>query len=121
MAVGHEKIASTLESLADYVNALEAENARLKEAHQAEENKRVEQAAEKLASQIRKAIGEDVDPGVAKKIASSDDDTVELIKKLASREEVDSLGSAKKRPGSGTEKVASEDEADERFASWILT
>lgn len=116
-----EITANVLEKTAEYVEAMEQENRSLKEAQQQEQAARTEAEAEKLAEALKQATGEDVDPTVAKKIASSDDEEVkELIHKIASVEEVDSLGSARRRSSVRSKMASSEDDPDAEFGNWIL-
>lgn len=121
MAISQEKVASVFDTVANYVEALEGEVQRYKEAAQQEVAERTEKEAQELLTRLQARVGEDVDPDLAKKIAASEDDNVKkLINKLASLDEVDSLGRAHKRPSSRTEKTASADKADADFADWIL-
>lgn len=121
----HDVAADILDKTAEYVAALEERNDLLEQERQSEKAAHVEVEAKKLARQIHQATGTEVDLSVAKKIAASDDkDVKELINKLASVEEVEPLGSVRRRDGS--EKVAgstddSVDEADATFAQWILS
>lgn len=120
----HEIAAVLLEKTAAYVEALEARNRELEDERRSKRANDVEVEAKKLAEQIQMHTGSEVDLSVAKKIAATDDEDVkDLIRKLASVEEVESLGNARRKRG--TQKHASTDEsheheAEEAFAKWLL-
>lgn len=108
---------------AEYIQVLEEEHERLKKKLHENKTASVEEEATELAEKIQRATGTEVEPSLAKKIASyEDEDVKQLINKIASTEEVDSLGTARRKGPS--EKTAHDkndvEKAEEEFAQWIL-
>jgi len=114
-----DRIADILEKTATYVDAVEGENQRLKQAQTALQTEQTRAEAEKLAEAINRATGETPDLDVVMKLAQTDDEDIKnLFKKLASTEEVDSLGIGDDR---GRTKVASDVPAEDRqFLDFLL-
>ena len=113
------KIANVLERMADVLDAGEAE----KQASVVQQ--RVTQI-DKLVEQYREATGEDLPDNIRQKLASSDEDVVSLVQKMAERqtEKVESLGGpSSNRDGDAlplTKKEAA-DAANERFLNWAIS
>ncbi len=104
---------------ADYSDALEAENARLKAAEQEIHDKQVTEEAQKIAERYTDATGEELDLSLAKKIAGHDDREIkQVLHKLAHPEYADTLGHSQR----DRTKVASDgDAAWDRMGNWLLS
>lgn len=114
-----DHIADVLEKAAAYMDAVEAENRELKTERAAQLSQQTRKEAQALADAINRTTGETPDLDTVMKIAQTgDEDIKNLFKKLASTEEVDSLGSGDDR---GQTKVASDTPAeDQQFLNFIL-
>lgn len=111
------KIATVLERMADVLDAGEAEK-------RASTVQQRTTQINKLAEQYREATGEDLPDTIRQKLASSDEDVVSLVQKMAERqtEKVESLGGpSSNRDGDATQftKKEASDAADDRFLHWV--
>lgn len=109
-------LADFLEKTADYVDALEAENAELRGISDEVQNAKVAATADKFASSYASITGEALDPDVARKLASSEDEDVQtVLQKFARLEPADALGSLV-----GTKKSGTGDAAWDAFETFLL-
>jgi len=118
MSTSNDAIANFLLKTADYVDALERENHRLAAGQQSIHAERVQTEASKLAAQYTAATGEELDMGLARKIATHGDaDVLKVLKKMAGVEPADDLGQSHR---SQSKTAGTDDDAWDRFGNFIL-
>jgi hypothetical protein len=119
MSASNAAIADFLVKTADYVDALERENRRLAEGQQSIHAERVSTDARKLAAQFSEATGEELDMGLARKIAAhTDDDVRTVLQKLAAPEGADAMGRSRQ---SRSKEAGTGDDAWDAFGSYIMS
>lgn len=112
MTMKNAAVADLLDSLADYVEAMEGDHVRRKTAATSEK-------VDKIAASYEESTGEAMPDEVRQKLAAADDVLLDLMVKKANTAggSPDSLGGPAEMD---TQKVASED-PDEKFARWIMS
>lgn len=112
MTIDYEKIATALETVADYVDATEGRRLREKQAAQ---RARVASFAERY----EESTGEALPASLRSKLASLDEEALEHVLRISKTAggSPESLGD----PDTTETKTASEEDHRERFTRWILS
>ena len=115
-----EILADVLVKAAEYIEELENELEAGRPAAKKMASARIDKEAREIAKVLQPAVGHEVDIKVAKKIASVEDkDVKSIIKKLATSQDASRLGKVRRKT-SGVSRLG-RDDADQGFATWILS